>query len=63
MQLSKNRIEDIIVEELNKSDIINLIKKDKDIEKKVKDIVTDVIVNLFKTLWQHKNFYENIINK
>ena len=36
-------------------------KINKDIEKKVKDIVANCVNTLFKTLWQRRNFYENEI--
>lgn len=43
------------------------IKNDNDIkrefEKKVKDIVASCVNNLFKTLWQRRNFYEDEIRK
>lgn len=63
MLFNENKIKEYVFEDLNKSDLISFIKKDKEFEKKVKEIVTEVIVNLFKVLWQHKNFYETSINK
>lgn len=59
----KNEIKQILVEELTKPDVVNIIKKDKDVEKRVKEIVTDVITKLFKILWQHKNFYDSNLVK
>ena len=54
---------------LSKTDVENIIKStiksdrqlNKDIEKKVKDIVANCVNTLFKTLWQRRNFYENEI--
>ena len=54
---------------LSKSDVENIVKStfksdrqfNKDIEKKVKDIVANCVNSLFKTLWQRRNFYENEI--
>lgn len=54
---------------LSKSDVENIVKNtfksdrqfNKDIEKKVKDIVANCVNTLFKTLWQRRNFYENEI--
>ena len=54
---------------LSKTDVENIVKNtfksdrqfNKDIEKKVKDIVADCVNTLFKTLWQRRNFYENEI--
>ena len=54
---------------LCKTDVENIVKStfksdrqfNKDIEKKVKDIVANCVNTLFKTLWQRRNFYENEI--
>ena len=54
---------------LSKTDGDNIVKNtfksdrqfNKDIEKKVKDIVANCVNTLFKTLWQRRNFYENEI--
>ena len=54
---------------LSKTDVENIVKNtiksdrqlNKDIEKKVKDIVVNCVNTLFKTLWQRRNFYENEI--
>lgn len=54
---------------LSKIDVENIVKStfksdrqfNKDIEKKVKDIVANCVNTLFKTLWQRRNFYENEI--
>lgn len=63
MLLEDKNIQNLIFEEITKSDILNIIKKDKDFEKKVKEITAEVIVNLFKILWQHRNFYDTTITK
>ena len=54
---------------LSKTDVENIVKStiksdrqlNKDIEKKVKDIVANCVNTLFKTLWQRRNLYENEI--
>ena len=56
---------------LSKTDVENIVKStiksdrqlNKDIEKKVKDIVAKCVNTLFKTLWQRRNFYEDEIKK
>ena len=69
----KKAIESQLLEEagLTKSDVETIVKStfksdrqfNKDIEKKVKEIVAHTVNTLFKTLWQRRNFYENeIIN-
>jgi 3-oxoacyl-[acyl-carrier-protein] synthase III len=67
----KKAIANQLLEEagLSKSDVENIVKStfksdrqfNKDIEKKVKDIVANCVNTLFKTLWQRRNFYENEI--
>jgi hypothetical protein len=59
-QLKKDALVRLIKEELDKSDIIDIAKKDKDFEKRIKEICYDVVSNLFKILWQRKNFYDDI---
>lgn len=63
MFFNENKIKELVTEELTKTDVISLLKKDKDIEKRIKEITTEVIVNLFKILWQHRNFYDSNITK
>ena len=69
----KKAIESQLLEEagLTKSEVETIVKStfksdrqfNKDIEKKVKEIVAHTVNTLFKTLWQRRNFYENeIIN-
>jgi hypothetical protein len=47
-----------ITEELTKNDVLNLVKKDKDFEKRVKSIVSDVVIDMFRVLWQHSNMFK-----
>lgn len=54
--VTESEIRRCISEELKKSDIIDIIKKDKDIEKYIKQITADVMSNLFQTLWQQKSY-------
>ena len=54
-------LEQIILEELNKNDIIDIAKKDKDFEKRIKEIVSDVVVELFRVLWQHSQTFKSLV--
>jgi hypothetical protein len=54
---------DIIAEEVKKSDIIKVIKNDKDFEKKVRTIVADVVCDMFRVLWQHNSIFKALGNK
>ena len=54
-------LEHIILEELNKNDIIDIAKKDKDFEKRIKEIVSDVVVELFRVLWQHSQTFKSLV--
>ncbi len=56
------KIVNIITEELNKSDVIDIIKNDKDFEKRVKKITSDVVTELFRVLWQHSNIFKTLAN-
>jgi hypothetical protein len=53
----------IINEEFDKEDMLQLLKKDKDIEKRIKEITTEVVTDLFRILWQRKSSYENDLKR
>ena len=61
MTIFENQIVEAVSDELKKSDVIKMIKTDKDFEKRVKEIITDVIGELFKILWQHNGIYKNLL--
>jgi len=60
MKINEEKVATLVTEEINKSDILKMIKNDKDFEKRVKQIANDVIVDLFRVLWQHNNIYKNL---
>lgn len=60
MKINEEKVATLIAEEISKSDILKVIKTDKDFEKRVKQIANDVIVDLFRVLWQHNNIYKNL---
>jgi hypothetical protein len=67
----KQIMENQLLEEagLTKTDVEDIVKRtfksdrqfNKDIDKKIKNVVADCVNMLFKTLWQRRNFYENEI--
>ena len=57
---TQHKIAQIISEELKKSDVIDMFKKDKDFKKQVKKITSDVITDLFRVLWQHNGIFKNL---
>jgi predicted CoA-binding protein len=61
--ISESQLKNIISEELKKSDIVDIVKKDKDIEKHIKEIAAAVLDKLFQVLWQQKSFYQSNITK
>jgi hypothetical protein len=60
--MNEKKIISLITEELKKSDIIDIIKHDKDFEKRVKQITADVVTELFRVLWQHNNIFKSLGN-
>lgn len=58
--IDESKIAQIISEELKKSDVIDMFKKDKDFEKQVKKITSDVLTDLFRILWQHHGLFKNL---
>lgn len=60
--INEKKIISLITEELKKSDVIDIIKNDKDFEKRVKKITADVVTELFRVLWQHNNIFKALGN-
>ena len=61
--ISESKLKSIIAEELKKSDVVDIVKKDKDIEKYIKDVTAHVLDKRFQVLWQQKSFYQSNITK
>lgn len=60
MRVKKSDIVNIVCESLEKKDVIDIAKKDKDFEKRIKEIVTDVVTELFRVLYQHNGIFKNL---
>ena len=66
-ELNKTDIKDIIDQKLNSKDLEAIVtkiitkhlEKDKDLEKKIKEITSDVLVQFHKTLWVKRNMIMN----
>ena len=70
MVLSDKMLYNIINEEMSKSEITSLINNkidsnlsSKEFEKKVKEITSDVVSELFKILWQRESFWKNSVKR
>lgn len=50
----------LINEELDKDDVVDMFKKNRDFEKRVKEISAGVVSELFRILWQRRAFYDDI---
>jgi hypothetical protein len=56
----KSSMSNIITEELDKDDIVDMFKKNREFEKRVKEISAGVVSELFRILWQRRAFYDDI---
>ena len=56
----KESLSNILIEELDKDDVVDLFKKNKEFEKRVKEISAGVVSELFRILWQRRAFYDDI---
>lgn len=61
--ITESHLKRIIAEELKKSDVVDIVKKDKDIEKYIKDVTAHVLDKLFQVMWQQKSFYQSNITR
>ena len=50
----------LICEELDKADLKKYVKDDKEFEKRVRQIASDVLTDLFRVLWQHNSLFKNL---
>lgn len=56
----KESMSNLLIEELDKDDVVDMFKKNKDFEKRVKEISAGVVSELFRILWQRRAFYDDI---
>lgn len=65
--ISEEQLEKIAINEAetSKEDVKKIlkdvVKQDKDFEKRIKNIAADVVKNLFRTLWQKNGMYDSDI--
>ena len=59
----RDRLTGIITEELDKRDILKFIKSDREYEKAIRKIVKDVIVDMYRVLWQHNSIFNTLGSK
>ena len=60
MIVNEKKIVELVTESLEKTDLQKYIKNDKDFEKRVKQIASDVVTELFRVLWQHNAIFKNL---
>ena len=60
MTVTNNQLVEVITEEIQKSDIWKTLKNDKDFEKRVKELASEVVTELFRVLWQHNAMFKNL---
>ena len=58
--ITEKQIVDTLTESLEKADLKKYIKDDKDFEKRVKEITSGVVTELFRVLWQHNAIFKNL---
>lgn len=60
MTVSNGELVEVITEEIQKSDIWKTLKNDRDFEKRVKELASEVVTELFRVLWQHNAIFKNL---
>jgi chemotaxis regulatin CheY-phosphate phosphatase CheZ len=56
----KTSLSNFLKEELDKDDVVDMFKKNREFEKRVKEISAGVVSELFRILWQRRAFYDDI---
>ena len=70
IMISEKRLNQIITEEINKTDVENIVSRkinstldSRDFKKTVKDIVADVLEELYRTLWNRSSMWRGGITR
>lgn len=70
MNINEKRLQQIISEELSKSDVnsmisgkINSTLSSRDFKQKVKELSSEVVSELFKILWQRNSFWKSTVSR
>ncbi len=58
MTVSNKELVEVITEEIQKSDIWKTLKNDRDFEKRVKELASEVVTELFRVLWQYNAIFK-----
>ena len=56
----KESMSNLLIEELDKDDVVDMFKKNREFEKRVKERSAGVVSELFRILWQRRAFYDDI---
>ena len=56
----KESMSSLLIEELDKDDVVDMFKKNREFEKRVKEISAGVVSEFFRILWQRRAFYDDI---
>ena len=56
----KQSLSHLLNEELDRDDVLELIKKNREVEKRIKEVSAGVVSELFRILWQRRAFYDDI---
>lgn len=62
-QLNEEKIVKIVADTIKGSDIFKAIEKDKDFEKKIKEIIVEVMTEFFRVMFQHSGIFKNLVKK
>lgn len=63
MRLNEKIIAESVAEGISKSELFKIIDKDKDFEKRVREICSEVLVDTFRALFQYRDTFKNLIKK
>ncbi len=63
MVITEKKIAEKITEAIEKSDLKKYVKDDKDFEKRVREITSEVVKDMFRVLWQHNTIFNTLAKK
>lgn len=59
--IDEKKITHFVCETIEKDELWKELKKNKDFEKRVKELSSEVVIELFRILFQHQGIFKNLV--
>lgn len=62
-KINEERLVEATADVIKKSDLFKIFEKDKDFEKRIREITVSVLIEYFRIMFQHSGVIKNLIKK